>query len=279
MPILCGDHFYSSKSITKFWTNNESLRNHHFFVILRCPWDQYTIIGWILEIIFSIWCSITYYTINNAFQSFFIGICYFHKAFYKQLRAIVDKLGKTSDEESTENAKVVLTEAVQFHNSAKKSFELSSEVYSILILNIQICSMVILACCIFQVDLVRESFINHRFQYCLNHNFICFLQSMKHLDWGILLLFIGIAAAISNLFLYCYFGQFAHDYYLDIANCYYNANWLTLPSNIQKYFVLLIANAQRPLRYHGLGLAFVDLNTFLRVKFIYTFFKLLVFLS
>lgn len=74
------------------------------------------------------------------------------------------------------------------------------------------------------------------------------------------------AVSLSTLFLYCYFGQVATDCYEGMANTLYESNWLHLPSNLQKYFVLMIANAQIPENYHGFGIAFLNLNTYLRVS-------------
>lgn len=71
---------------------------------------------------------------------------------------------------------------------------------------------------------------------------------------------------LSNLFLYCFYGQLAHENYLNLSECFYQANWLLLPGDLQKYFILMTASAQRPLFYHGFGLARLDLNTFLYVS-------------
>lgn len=70
----------------------------------------------------------------------------------------------------------------------------------------------------------------------------------------------------SNLYLYCYFGQSAHDHYIDLSDVYFEANWRKLPDELQKYFTLMCANAQLPLYYHGFGVAYINLNTFLRVS-------------
>lgn len=70
----------------------------------------------------------------------------------------------------------------------------------------------------------------------------------------------------SNLFLYCFYGHSAHDVYFKLSKHYFEANWLSLSPDLQKFFVMLIANAQRPLFYHGSSLAHLNLNTFLKVK-------------
>lgn len=89
---------------------------------------------------------------------------------------------------------------------------------------------------------------------------------MKHLDVGFILIVIAINVSGSNLFLYCFFGQSANDIYLEIADSYFNAKWIQLSPKLQKYFIIMIANAQRPLYYDGFGVAYLELNTFLRVS-------------
>lgn len=102
--------------------------------------------------------------------------------------------------------------------------------------------------------------------------YLCFadfflLKAIKHLGVGFILIIVATSVGASNLFLYCYFGQSSNGQYLSISDSYYNSNWPKLPSEQQKFFIIMIANAQRPLRYHGFGLAFLDLNTFLKVSF------------
>lgn len=69
-----------------------------------------------------------------------------------------------------------------------------------------------------------------------------------------------------NLFMYCYYGHLAHEAYMDLSDRYFYANWLNLPSELQKYFIILTANAQRPIYYHGFGVAYLHFNTFLKVS-------------
>lgn len=68
-----------------------------------------------------------------------------------------------------------------------------------------------------------------------------------------------------NLFVYSYFGHGANVTHMEISDCFFESEWFNLPFYLQKYFVIIIANAQRPLYYHGFGVAFINLNTFIRV--------------
>lgn len=47
-----------------------------------------------------------------------------------------------------------------------------------------------------------------------------------------------------------------------MADCLYDTNWQKLPIRLQKYVVLMIGNAQKPLYYHGFGVALLNLETF-----------------
>lgn len=68
------------------------------------------------------------------------------------------------------------------------------------------------------------------------------------------------------LFGYCYFGKMATESYLKMADCLYGLNWHELDLKYQKYFVIMMANAQRPIYYHGFGVAILNLETFLKVS-------------
>lgn len=70
-----------------------------------------------------------------------------------------------------------------------------------------------------------------------------------------------------NLFLYCHFGKRTTDAYAGLADNLFESNWIELPVEIQKYFTLMISNAQLPLAYNGFYLVFLNLETFLKVIF------------
>lgn len=46
----------------------------------------------------------------------------------------------------------------------------------------------------------------------------------------------------------------------------FEMNWQDLPIELQKYFILMIANMQKPLCYYGGGIVILDLNTFVNVR-------------
>lgn len=86
------------------------------------------------------------------------------------------------------------------------------------------------------------------------------------MDFTIFQVLIGISMSIFNLFVYCYFGMLASESFENIADCLYEMNWHELPLDLQKYFVIMIGNAQRPLFYHGYGMTTMNLETFCDVR-------------
>lgn len=64
------------------------------------------------------------------------------------------------------------------------------------------------------------------------------------------------------LFVYCYYGKIATDSFIAMSDCLYESNWHNLPIHLQKYFIIMITNAQRKLYYHGFGILFLNLETF-----------------
>lgn len=70
----------------------------------------------------------------------------------------------------------------------------------------------------------------------------------------------------SILFLLCFFGKIATDSFDEMAKILYESNWQHLSPDLQRNFVIMIANAQQPLHYDGFGMAILNLETFTRVS-------------
>lgn len=92
-----------------------------------------------------------------------------------------------------------------------------------------------------------------------------YFQILDHVDFDLLTLLIGAFVCTAILFLYCFYGKLATDSFGSMAVCMFESNWQDLPVDLQKYFILVIGNAQRPLFYHGSGLAVLNLETFTKV--------------
>lgn len=87
-------------------------------------------------------------------------------------------------------------------------------------------------------------------------------QQIKHINFSVTLLLIGVLVGIATLFLYCYFGALVIECYDEMPKCLFESNWQGLSVDLQKYFILMIGNANRPLHYHGFGFTTLDLKTF-----------------
>lgn len=149
-------------------------------------------------------------------------------------------------------------------------FRQSTEVYSLFMLIVLICSTVFLSCSVFQFDLVTSKIqmLFFLFQMFIYRFIIIILVQALRVEFNMFTLgLITIAIMVSgiNLFVYSYFGHGANETHMEISDCFFQSEWFYLPCYLQKYFVLIIANAQRPLFYDGFGVAFLNLNTFIRV--------------
>lgn len=113
---------------------------------------------------------------------------------------------------------------------------------------------------------IKENILSSNTNTITNHNIIEF-QQLQQIDLNVVTLLLSTSINLSTLFLYCYFGGMASDSYKQISDCVYNTQWYKLHNRLQKFFVLIIANMQKPLYYHGFGIFILDLGTFIRVSF------------
>lgn len=91
-------------------------------------------------------------------------------------------------------------------------------------------------------------------------------QQSSGMDFDILILVEAGLIALFNLFMYCYFGRVATESFENMADTLYESKWRELPNGLQKFFILMIACMQQPLYYHGFNVAYLNLQTFCKVK-------------
>lgn len=141
------------------------------------------------------------------------------------------------------------------------------ETYSPFILVQLVCLTVCIACIIFQFDLVinYQIFPLHTFDLA-KLMFLYPFQQLQHMNVNMTIVVHAFFAISMTPFLYCYFGKSATDSYAKMADRLFESDWQKLPIELQKYLILMIANMQRPLYYHGFGIAALDLETFIKVK-------------
>lgn len=72
--------------------------------------------------------------------------------------------------------------------------------------------------------------------------------------------------AESVICIYCYFGVKTTESYENMASDLYESNWPDLPVKLQKYCIVMIANMQRPVYYHGFNICNLDLEIFVVVR-------------
>lgn len=119
----------------------------------------------------------------------------------------------------------------------------SANVYSYFILVYLICNSIMMTISVFYLDLV-----SHEFEFTLAS------------------VLASTSVGISNLLLYCYFGELTTESYAMMSDCVYNMDWYEQPNELQRYFVLMIQNMQKPIYYHGFEVANLDLRTFIKVS-------------
>lgn len=81
-----------------------------------------------------------------------------------------------------------------------------------------------------------------------------------------ILLFIVAFLTMFWTFLHCLLGKLVTDRIDQLSNHLFHSKWHNAPIKLQKDFILLLANKQKPPIFHGLGIYFVDLETFTSVS-------------
>lgn len=95
-------------------------------------------------------------------------------------------------------------------------------------------------------------------------NFI--FQQSKNMDFNIFVSICAINTSLCNLFVYCLFGKIATESFENMADCLFETDWPDMSNELQKYLILLIANMQKSLFYHGFEVATLELETFTKVS-------------
>lgn len=115
--------------------------------------------------------------------------------------------------------------------------------------------------CVLKIHHQRNASTNVYTFYTVINSFQAFQNPGA--DIGIIIYVTTIA--ITNLYFYCYFGDYTSNTFKDYPRYLFESNWYKLPIEYQKYFILIIASSQRPLTYDGFRLVSLNLETFLKV--------------
>lgn len=68
-----------------------------------------------------------------------------------------------------------------------------------------------------------------------------------------------------NIFGYCAFGKSATEQFDQLPNYLFESNWPNSPLKLQKYFILMLADAQQPMQFVGFRIVILNLETFTKV--------------
>lgn len=143
-------------------------------------------------------------------------------------------------------------------------------------------AVILSATAIFQIELVVH-LLSFLFKFiCFFKQF--FLQALQNLQLDIVIFILVTISALTDAYVFCYCGATTTMLFSEYADRLYEINSYDLPVPLQKQFVIILANLQRPVYYEGFGMVKLDLELFLNVKLIYVYryiilkFDLLIFL-
>lgn len=133
--------------------------------------------------------------------------------------------------------------------------------------------MLALACATFKLELVFKNskllnLIEIFLSITIQNLLATTIQELEHFDSDTNMLFTTMLSGLLNLFIYCSFGKLATESFGQMSNCLFESEWLKLPVKLQKCYIIIIANAQIPLFYHGFDIIVLNLETFASVSMI-----------
>lgn len=77
--------------------------------------------------------------------------------------------------------------------------------------------------------------------------------------------FFDFLVALGNLFVFCFLGAVVTDNFSKLPDIMYETKWYRLPPTIQKHYILIMANMQRPHVFDGFHVVCLDLDRFTKV--------------
>lgn len=123
-------------------------------------------------------------------------------------------------------------------------------------------AIVVMSSSIFEMDIVRFWFIDCCFTLTL---ISVSFKMFAHIDFDFYGVLIGVIVSSANLFVFCYCGELTTNTFLRYTDSLYESNWYSLPTHLQKYYILMISSTQKQLLYEGHGMTTLNCLTFLKV--------------
>lgn len=71
---------------------------------------------------------------------------------------------------------------------------------------------------------------------------------------------------MGNIYFYCHQGSVVTASFKALADFCYQTKWYEYDVRVRKNLIMLIANYQRPVMFNGLKLAYLSLETYMRVR-------------
>lgn len=124
--ILYHSHF-SSYVFSILCFENFSAQNLKSIPIIRLPWDQNTITGWMLEMAYHMDVFLFYFFVSFSVLTLFISICEFHRSLYELFDHLIAEfdMNETNKSDEIYQLKVCLRDTIVLHTSAKRRVQAS----------------------------------------------------------------------------------------------------------------------------------------------------------
>lgn len=74
------------------------------------------------------------------------------------------------------------------------------------------------------------------------------------------------AISLGPTLIFGFTGTACTEAFENYSRYMYKSNWYNLPNDLQKYTILVIANGNRPLFFHGMNILTLDLHTIASVR-------------
>lgn len=117
---------------------------------------------------------------------------------------------------------------------------------------------------VFEKVLKLSYLLNPCFQYLKNNFF--FAQELTRLDIDLFMVLIIAMTNVFWLYFHCLLGKVLTDWFNQLPNHLFYSKWYKSTNELQKFFILMIQNAQQPLFFEGLGIYTLNLQSFSHVS-------------
>lgn len=85
-------------------------------------------------------------------------------------------------------------------------------------------------------------------------------------DWNIILVILAICMSFGTIFVYSFTGSLVTSSLLQCADDTYDVLWYRFPANVQKILIIILMEAQKPLRFHAYKIAYMNFEIFMKVR-------------